>query len=369
MPAAEHLDAQGWDNGIQALPGAHILQTWEWGQLKARTGWQALPQVWPGAGSPGWEAAAMLLQRALPVGGLRVLYVPRGPLLDWGNAPLRRRVLDDLQALARRRGAIFLKIDPEVLLGTGVPAGADAHENPVGAEVLADLQQRGWRFSTDQIQFRNTVQVGLEPCEEELLARMKQKTRYNLRLAERKGVRVRAGGLEDLGLLYRMYAETSIRDGFVIREEAYYHAVWESFLRAGKAEVLIAEVEGEPVAALLLFFFAGRAWYLYGMSREAHREKMPNYLLQWEAMKRAKALGCRVYDLWGAPDVFDESDSMWGVYRFKEGLGGEVVRTLGAWDYPARPWLYRLYTQTLPRILDVMRRRGKARTRVEVAAR
>lgn len=126
---------------------------------------------------------------------------------------------------------------------------------------------------------------------------------------------------------------------------------------------LIAEVAGEPVAAIFLFMFAGRAYYVYGMSRDAHREKMPTYLLQWEAMKRAKAFGCASYDLWGAPDEFDESDSMWGVYRFKEGLGGDVIRTLGAWDYAPNTLLYRLYTEVMPRVLDVMRSRGREKTR------
>jgi len=80
-------------------------------------------------------------------------------------------------------------------------------------------------------------------------------------------------------------------------------------------------------------------------------------------MKRAKVLGCKVYDLWGAPDIFDESDSMWGVFRFKEGLGGEVIRTLGAWDYAPNAFLYKLYTEAMPRILNLMRSRGKARVR------
>jgi peptidoglycan pentaglycine glycine transferase (the first glycine) len=176
-------------------------------------------------------------------------------------------------------------------------------------------------------------------------------------------------------MLYKMYAETSVRDGFVIRDEEYYQTVWCMFMSNVErltlnvqqslpaAVPLIAEVDNEPVAAIFLFSFAGRAYYVYGMSRNAHREKMPSYLLQWEAMKRAKMLGCKVYDLWGAPDVFDESDSMWGVFRFKEGLGGEVIRTLGAWDCAPNAFLYKLYTETMPRILNLMRSRGKARVR------
>ncbi len=164
-------------------------------------------------------------------------------------------------------------------------------------------------------------------------------------------------------MLYKMYAETSVRDGFVIRDEDYYQTVWQAFMESQSptCEPLIAEVDGEPVAAIFVFYFAGRAYYIYGMSREAHREKMPNYLLQWEAMRRAKAVGCSLYDLWGAPDEFNENNSMWGVFRFKEGLGGQVVRTLGAWDYTPRPFWYKLYSEVIPRVLDVMRSRGKAR--------
>jgi len=201
-----------------------------------------------------------------------------------------------------------------------------------------------------------------------MLARMKQKTRYNVRLAKKKGVKIRFGTLGDIPMLYKMYAETSVRDGFVIRDETYYHTIWNSFVGEKMAEPLIAEVNGEPVAALILFWFAGRAYYMYGMSRLSHREKMPTYLLQWEAMRRAKAHGCRVYDLWGAPDVFEENNSMWGVYRFKRGLGGEVLRTLGAWDYTPRPLLYKLYYEIIPHVLNLMRARGKARVEQQIGA-
>jgi lipid II:glycine glycyltransferase (peptidoglycan interpeptide bridge formation enzyme) len=296
-------------------------------------------------------------------------------LLDWTNEALRNRVLSDLQAFARQQGAIFLKMDPDVILGAGVPSREGDVTDPYGQVVMSDLKRRGWRYSSDQIQFKNTVLIDLNASEDELLRRMKQKTRYNVRLAEKKGVVLRVGNQEDLSLLYKMYAETSVRDGFVIRDEDYYKTVWELFMRNREssivnrhpsmpsAEPLIAEVDGEPVAAIFVFYFAGRAYYVYGMSRTAHREKMPAYLLQWEAMKRAREKGCTVYDLWGAPEVFDENDSLWGVYRFKEGLGGQVVRTLGAWDFAPNPFWYKLYSEVIPRVLDVMRSRGKAKTK------
>ncbi len=326
----------------------------------------------------------------IPIRGLAarlsVLYAPKGPLLDWMNESLRERVLDDLQAFAKKQGAIFLKMDPDIILGTGIPGADGSVEDAGGAAIQSELARRGWVYSSDQIQFRNSVLIDLQPTEEEMLARMKQKTRYNVRLAEKKGVTVRVGITDDLPMLYKMYAETSVRDGFVIRDEGYYQTVWRTFMQSNvykpeslqvsasepanlpTCQPLIAEVNGEPVSGLFLFMFSNRAYYVYGMSREIHREKMPTYLLQWEAMKRAKSAGCAVYDLWGAPETFDESDSMWGVYRFKEGLGGYVVRTLGAWDFAPNKFWYKMYSEILPRVLDVLRARGKSKTKQGLGA-
>ncbi|MFZ5881530.1 MAG: lipid II:glycine glycyltransferase FemX [Chloroflexota bacterium] len=387
------MTSSPWNVLISQLPNPHFLQTYEWGQVKAKYGWTPLYAVWGANGEFKVEthpehlssflfpvvAAALILKKSVIRRGfaarLSILYAPKGPLMDWGNESLRGRVLDDLQSFARKQGAIFLKLDPDVVLGTGVPNSDGDSVHNGGQAVMSALARRRWVYSSDQIQFRNSVLIDLHPTEDEMLARMKQKTRYNVRLAEKKGVVLRVGNQEDLGMLYKMYAETSVRDGFVIRDEGYYQTVWTLFMSNVErlpfnvsfdspcAIPLIAEVDGDPVAAIFVFMFAGRAYYVYGMSREAHREKMPTYLLQWEAMKRAKAAGCTVYDLWGAPEVFDESDSMWGVYRFKEGLGGQVVRTLGAWDYAPNPLWYKLYAEVMPRLLDVMRSRGKAKTR------
>jgi lipid II:glycine glycyltransferase (peptidoglycan interpeptide bridge formation enzyme) len=311
-------------------------------------------------------AAALVLERIIHLMGIetpmRVMYVPKGPILNWSDIELRQIVLSDLKTTAFDEGVIFVKIDPDVILGTGVPDQTDSRDKPIGQGVIAELIEMGWRFSEEQIQFRNTVIIDLSPDLETLLANMKQKTRYNVRLAGRRGVIVREAKEEDLELLYGMYVETSIRDDFVIRDKDYYWMVWSTFMRSGIAQPIIAEVDGVPVGALIPFCFADKAWYLYGMSKVIHRNKMPNYLLQWDAMCRAKANGCSIYDLWGAPDEFDESDSMWGVYRFKQGLGGEVVRYIGAWDLAIKPIYYRLYVQFLPRILKIMRARGRERT-------
>jgi peptidoglycan pentaglycine glycine transferase (the first glycine) len=374
-----------WNEIIASLPLAHLLQTWEWSQVKARYGWQAMPFIWfnqPCEASVHSQgsivAAAMILKRSIPAGDFAkkmcVLYLPKGPLLDWEDAALRLRVMDDLHAFAKRQGAIFIKMDPDVALGVGVPGDENALEFINGQVVRSDLERGGWKFSQDQIQFRNTVLIDLAPSEDELLMHMKQKTRYNIRLAQKKGVTIRIGTAADLSLLYRMYAETSVRDGFLIREEGYYQTVWRSFMGTSPSasrlqpftEPLIAEVDGKPVGAVSLFYFADQAIYLFGMSRHVHHEKMPNYLLQWEAIRRAKALGCKVYNLWGAPDEFNERDGLWGVFRFKEGLGGTVSRTIGAWDFTPHLLLYKIYTEVLPRVMDFMRARGKAKTKQSI---
>jgi lipid II:glycine glycyltransferase (peptidoglycan interpeptide bridge formation enzyme) len=272
------------------------------------------------------------------------MYVPKGPILDYGDQPLLNRVLGRLETIARRERALFIKIDPDVERGTDE-----------GEDVVASLQRRGWRRSEEEIQFRNTVLLDLTPSLDDLMMGMKSKWRYNVRLARRKGVTVQHGTRADLPMLYDMYQESADRAGFVIRPESYYQDAWGSFMEQGLAQPLIAEVEGEPVAMVIVYRFGRQAIYMYGASLSLHRDKMPNNLLQWEAIRWAKERGCSVYDMWGAPDELDESDPMWGVYRFKIGFGGEFVEHIGAWDYATSRLGYDLYQVAMPRVLAAMR--------------
>lgn len=331
-------DPDLWNTRLATLPRRHILQSWEWGQFKSRWGWT--PRYLMTATG---AAAALVLRRSLSPLKLNVLYVPKGPALDYGDVALVDEVLSQLVDLARRERAIFIKIDPDL---------------PAPDRSL--LLDRGWRYSREQIQFRNTMLIDLTRSDDELLAAMKPKTRYNVRLAQKKGVTIRSGDRGDLDLLYAMYAETAQRDGFIIRPPDYYRDAWGSFIQSGLARPLIAEVAGEAVAGLILFLFADRAWYFYGMSRSVHRDKMPNYLLQWEAMRQARAQGCTVYDLWGAPDQVNEADPLWGVYKFKDGLGARFAEQAGAHDYVVSRIGYWLYSVAVPRLLDVLRRRHRA---------
>jgi peptidoglycan pentaglycine glycine transferase (the first glycine) len=344
-----HASRTDWNTALAQLPAAHVLQTWEWGDFKSRYGWRPARYLWKEEGRPC--AAASALTRRLGRLPTATMYVPKGPALDYENSALLEQVLAHLENTARQERALFVKIDPDVEADTAT-----------GEAVVETLRRRGWRASREQIQFRNTVLLDLTPEPDELLAAMKSKWRYNVRLAKRKGVTVRQGQLADLSLLYEMYARTAARDDFVIRPEAYYRDAWGAFIEAGLAQPLIAEAEGEAIAMVIIFQFAERAWYMYGASRNVHREKMPNNLLQWEAMQWAREQGCTVYDMWGAPDELDESDPMWGVYRFKAGFGGEFVRHIGAWDYPTSRPGYWLYTVAIPCVLAAMRWRYRHRS-------
>lgn len=335
-----------WDAGVLALPQPHVLQSWAWGETKMQTGWRADRLLWMERPGETRAAAAMLTRRLHPRLPVAVAYVPKGPLLDWSDAALVESVLARVEAAVRRAGAFFVKIDPDVRAGT-----------PEGQAVVATLARRGWHPSAEQIQFRNTMVSDLVQDEDALLAAMKPKWRYNIRLAERRGVVVREGGPGDLPAFYGMYRETGDRDGFLVRPFEYYRAIWERFLAEGLAHVLLAEVDGAPIAGLILFRFGRTAWYFYGASTAQARDLMPNHALQWAAMRWAKAAGCTRYDWWGAPDALDENDPMWGVYRFKQGFGGEFVPHIGAWDYPIHRPLYWAYTVAMPRVLDLMRRR------------
>jgi peptidoglycan pentaglycine glycine transferase (the first glycine) len=344
-PIREITDRRCWNEAVAQLPGSHVLQSFEWGEFKAKYGWKPTRLLFEEGSRV--RAAASVLCRQLPRFPLRVMYVPKGPLLNYGHGQLLSHVLASLEELARTQRAIFIKMDPDVRLEED--------------QVIGALRDRGWRSSSEQIQFRNTLLIDLRPDEDELLASMKAKTRYNVRLAVRRGVRVRMGGPDDLPLFHEMYAETGRRDDFIIRPFAYYRDAWGAFIEAGLACLFLAEYEGEPLAGLIAFRFGQRAWYMYGASTEKHRNLMPNHLLQWEAMRWAKSEGCTVYDLWGAPDVLNEDDPLWGVYRFKEGFGGQFVRHIGAYDYPVSRPLYGFYTVLMPCYLDLLRARHRRR--------
>jgi lipid II:glycine glycyltransferase (peptidoglycan interpeptide bridge formation enzyme) len=324
-------DQAAWDVRVAAVPGGHLLQSWAWGALKAAFGWHA-QRVAVGS------ACAQVLYRRLPAGLGTIAYVPRGPAADFGDEAALRALLKAIRPLARQQRALCLKIEP------------NREDDP---ELAGRLQALGFRPSPQGIQPRRTIVVDLDAGPEALLERMKQKTRYNVRLAARKGVAVRPGGEADLPAFYRLMERTAVRDRFGIHSQAYYGMAHRLFVPVGRGRLLLAEHEGQLLAGLVAFAFGDTACYMYGASADEKRNLMPAYLLQWEAIRWAKERGCRAYDLWGVPDEEEETleagfeqrnDGLWGVYRFKRGFGGRLVRTVGAWDLVYAPLRYRLYT-------------------------
>lgn len=324
-----------WNDHIQTLPMHHILQSWEWGDFKSRWGWKPTRLLWR---NPDTVAAAQFLRRAIPYTPFGIGYVSKGPLLNADYMALAERVLNDLEVEARRQRCLFVKIDPDILASNSA--------------FVALLKERGW-CSGEPIQFPNTGFIDLGPDEEQLMKAMKSKTRYNIRLSARRGVEVRDGTGAEFDIFYEMYAETAERDAFLIRPQDYYLDVWRDFHAKGLAHLLLAYVEEEPVAGMILFRFGERVWYFYGASTSQHRRAMPNYALQWAAIQWSKAQGASEYDLWGAPtDLEDPEDEMAGVWRFKTGFNAQFREQIAAWDYPTVGVSYNLYTRWLPRIRE-----------------
>ena len=347
--------AEEWRSILATLPDPHVLQGWEWGKIKGQTEWTA-ERVALAVGQETQAAFQFLWRQPVPYLPLRVGYIPKGPVLDWGNLDLMDQTLRQIEQYARAKGCLFVKIDPDV-----------REDTTRGKLLLHALERRGWRYSQDQIQFKNTAFTALTVGEEALLEGMKSKWRYNVRLAERRGIRIRLGTPDDLAAFYDLYAETGQRDGFLIRPFAYYKTTWETYLAAqadssnpAGGALLLAEHADDPlpVAGLFLMRYGQRSWYFYGASSERHRRDMPNYLLQWEAIRWSIGQGCTIYDWWGAPTAIDDpADGMQGVWQFKQGFGAEFQPHVGAWDFAVSPLLYGLYTEAVPKVLAYLRRR------------
>jgi lipid II:glycine glycyltransferase (peptidoglycan interpeptide bridge formation enzyme) len=285
-------------------------------------------------------AGAQLLVRPLPL-AFSLAYIPKGPLVDWEDRAQATALVAGLHRVCRRQRSGFLKIEPHA---------------PDEDALRDTISRHGFVLSQFTVQPPRTMVVDLLPSEEAILAAMKQKTRYNIRLSPRKGVTVRTGTVENLPIFHHLMQITGQRDRFGIHSLDYFRAMLQLFA-PDRAALLLAEVQGEPTAGLLILTH----YYLFGASSNDHRKKMPTYLLQWEAMRWAKARGCQSYDLWGIPDADEarleaefvahsqDSSGLWGVYRFKRGFGGRVTRDVGAFDFIYNRPLYWAYRQWMSR--------------------
>lgn len=274
------------------------------------------------------------------VGPFSVGYIPRGPLASELSATDVAQFARAIDSACRRRRAIAILVEPET------------QDLP-----LSLGQSPLWKPTDVEVQPRRTIKVALAGTDDELLGRMKPKTRYNIRLAERRGVTIRRGGVPDIHDFYALLRETADRDGFGVHEIAYFDDMLRVF--GDDAALFLAEFDGEPAAALLALRSPREAIYMYGATRTSLQKHMPAYLIQFAAMKWARDGGCATYDLWGIPADDDEGPQkdasgsvnvrggMWGVYRFKQGFGGEVISYPGVFE--------RVYIQPLMRAWRMMR--------------
>jgi peptidoglycan pentaglycine glycine transferase (the first glycine) len=336
------IDSQDvWDGFVRKSSG-HVLQSYAWGELKSRYGWQA--ERWGRLEASHIQSGAqVLLRRLLP--GLRIAYIPRGPISPQPN------FVGALRSTLQSRGIFLLKVEPNWLrddLGDEIMAGASFHR------------------SAETIQPPSTIRLDLTRPEDAILSGMKPKWRYNIRLSEKKGVVVREGTAADLPFFYELLLITAKRDRFAVHPRAYYCEAFELLAGRDAARLFVAELGGQVLAMIFATAFEDEAIYLYGASGNLHRNVMPNHALHWAAIQWAKARGCKRYDLWGVPAAEVGATPSTGtaelssflpdsLAQFKRGFGGEEVQFTGAWDYIYSFSSYRLY-----RLARAVRRQGLA---------
>ena len=319
-------EAEGWNEGVLAA-GGNFLHSWEWGEFQRRLGFGVIRLRDAAADSFG-----QFIKRPLPF-GKHYWYCPRGPLGDpgvffgWNDTTANRSVSGELGQ------AVFLRFEPPF---ARAPGG-----KPLGVP-------------TASVQPAQTLMLDLKKEPEELLAAMHEKTRYNIRLAEKKGVRVYAASLRDdsFEIFWDLLQETTARDAFHSHDKAYYRTMLDALdgnpAADGKtrpvAKLVFAEHDGKVLAANLMIYFGGTATYLHGASSRTRREVMAPYLLHWSLMREARSWGYEAYDFWGvAPE--NRPEHPWaGITRFKKGFGGTYVEYPGAFDLPLSRFWYTLYS-------------------------
>ena len=297
-----NLSQSEWDKKVVELGGS-ILQSWVWGEFQKNLGFK----VHRFSSSDYINQAVEISLMA----GKNYLYSPRGPL---GNVTDAQK---DIRELATTdHSIVFARIEPN--------------------------EKQNLPKAVKEIQPTDNWVLDLTQTEEQILAGMKPKTRYNINLAQRKGVTVRHGGKEDLLEVYKLLMETAGRNKFRLHPQNYYWQMYET-LSPNNVKILIAEYQGKPLACMLLTVFGDSAVYMHGGSSSAVKEAMAPYVLHWEAIKLSKSLGCKYYDFGGiAPQ--DAVNHPWsGISRFKRGFGGFEVNFPGTYEIIFSPLWYNVY--------------------------
>lgn len=331
-------DSKKWTNFLMANPGAsglEFLVSPQWADIMAREGKTVLPLAATDA-TGNIMALFCLIKESLPA-GFFYWYAPRGPIFKVGisqneTTEITQAVISKLKADYSQ--AVFLKLEPA--------------QNDSGFWQKKFFNFSGFKIKTaPDIQPQKTLVLDLNIEAEKLLAAMHQKTRYNIRLAEKKGVKIVLGGPADFSEFWRLMSMTGERDGFRIHGQKHYQN-----LLAGDnnfIKIFFAQYEGQKIATALVCYFDTQATYLHGASDNKYRNVMAPYLLQWEIIKQAQASSAKIYDFYGV------NEKKWpGVTRFKLGFGGEIRDYFGVFDIVLRPSIYQLY-QGLKKIKKIWR--------------
>lgn len=339
-------------------PTGDILQTWQWGDLKSRSGWRPIRLAFEEDGQT--VATASILLRNLPGLNRTIAYIPRGPVMDFSNDELCSRVSSELRDIAVNNRAILLKIDPPV------ETDDRTSESNIIANGFKKLDLAGFGGT----QPKCVMQLDLDKDEDALLASFKSKWRYNIRLASKKGVTVNTDCTSDyLPVFYDILRTTCSRDNFLVRGYSYFEDMWECMQQDGLMRLALTYYEGQAIAGAIVHQIGDRAWYVYGASSNEHRNVMPNHLMQWELIKQSKSLGCKWYDFRGVSCKREETenDPLYGLNRFKEGFSPRFVEYIGEFDMVLSPTLYWLWTFAKPKVQDIIKRKKKAADSPQVA--
>ncbi len=273
----------------------------------------------------------MVLIRKIPFFG-NIMYSSRGPVCDIHNMEILKQLTEGVKELAKKYKAIVFRMEPDI------ESSDEGFKN-----VMLDI---GYQLKDDAKNFREEIQPRYvfrldtkNKTEEELFNNLHSKTRYNVRLAIKKGVQIKEGTREDLKDFHKIMITTGIRDGFITRPLEYFERMYDC-LGSKHMRILMAYYEDKPIAGVIVIIYGNKTWYLYGASSNEHRNLMPNYLLQWEMIKIAVQNKSDIYDLRGVPGIADNSN---GLYRFKKGFGAEYTEFIGELYIEFKPLRYRLY--------------------------
>ena len=304
---------------VSSHPKGHFAQSVLWARQKPAWNWEAIVSRGPDGIIRGSMA---VLIRKMPGVPFTLMYGCRAPVCNLDDEATMRDLFAGARELARQRRSYVIKIDPDVPSSNTAFAALLHSFGFVGRE-------GGKNF--EAIQPRYVFRLNVEgKTEEELLAGFHQKWRYNIRLAERKGVEVRICGQEAVPDFARLMLTTGVRDGFVTRQESYFADMLTNL--GEHCRLYMAYAGGEAIAGTLAIHYGDKVWYLYGASSNEHRNLMPNYLLQWSMIQWAVETGCSVYDFRGVSGDISEDNPLYGLYKFKKGFGGDFTEFVGEYD-------------------------------------